>query len=231
MPGFLNTANELISRWHGASDNVAVELFSEADLLIDAHVEKPFDIIFLDVVMPLVNGMEAAAEIRKTDKTVKIVFLTSSSEFAVESYSVHANGYLLKPVKEEKLFACLDELYADMPDSTEYILIKDTVSVHRVERWNVEYVEAQGKHVKFALTDGTSVFSVKPFYSYETVFTAQDGFLKCHRSYIVNIFHIRKYTAKEITMKSGYRIPISRNCQKEFEAAFFELTFGKAGDV
>ena len=231
MPQFLNTAHNLVSRWHAASDNVVIELFSDAESLIEVHAEKPFDIIFLDIVMPLTNGMDAAAEIRKTDRTVKIVFLTSSAEFAVDSYSVRANGYLLKPIDEEKLDRCLNELYADMSDNAEYVLIRDAVSVHRVQPRNVEYVEAQGKHVNIVLTDGTVLSSLKPFYSYETVFTADSGFLKCHRSYIVNVFHINRYTATEITMKSGYRIPISRNCQKEFEASFFELTFGRFGDL
>ena len=231
MDAFQRTASEMISRWHAASDNVTVELFSDADSLIEAHGENPFDIIFLDVVMPLVSGLDAAAEIRRTDKTVKIVFLTSSAEFAVDSYAVHADGYLLKPVDEKKMCQCLDELYEDMADRAEYILIRDAVSVRRVELRKVEYVEAQGKHVNFVLTDGTTLSSLKPFYSYENVFTAQSGFLKCHRSYIVNVFQISRYTAREITMKSGCRIPISRNCQKDFETAFFELTFGKFGDA
>ena len=60
--------------------------------------------------MPTLNGIEVARKIRQNDKTVKIVFLTSSSEFAVDSYTVKANDYLLKPIEPTKLFDCLDEL-------------------------------------------------------------------------------------------------------------------------
>ena len=76
--------------------------------------QKPFDIILLDVVMPLLNGIEAANELREKDKNVKIVFLTSSPEFAVASYTVKASNYLLKPVEPAKLFACLDELIIEI---------------------------------------------------------------------------------------------------------------------
>ena len=61
--------------------------------MILAHSQKPFDIILLDVVMPLLNGIEAANELREKDKNVKIVFLTSSAEFAVASYTVKAITY------------------------------------------------------------------------------------------------------------------------------------------
>ena len=81
------------------------------------------------------------------------------------------------------------------------------------------------------MNDGSHILSSDPLYAYEDMLTARDGFYKCHRSYIVNVFRISKYTSKEITMRSGCRIPISRNVHKEFESTYFEITFGKAGDI
>ncbi len=231
MTDFLKEANLLVSAWEKDSEDIVIQLFSDGDSLIDAHFNDPFDIILLDIVMPLINGIDTAAQIRKSDKTVKLVFLTSSPEFAIESYSVHANGYLLKPINRDKLYAALDELYSSISDDTKYILIKDTLAVHRTELRSIEYAEAQGKHVIFVMSDGSKIQSSEPFYIYDDKLTHHDGFFKCHRSYIVNIFRISKYTPKEITMRSGYRIPISRNAHKDFEAAYFELTFGKAGEA
>ena len=231
MADFLARADSLVSAWKKDSEDVIVELFSDGDSLIDAHIKNPFDIILLDIVMPLMNGIDTAAQIRKNDKSVTLVFLTSSPEFAIESYSVHANGYLLKPIDKEKLYACLDEMYTDIREDTKHILIKDANSIHRIELRSIEYAEAQGKHVVFTLSNGERIKSSEPFYAYADKLTLQDGFLKCHRSYIVNIFRISKYTPKEITMRSGYRIPISRTAHKDFEAAYFELTFGKVGDI
>ena len=124
MQDFLARANSLVSAWKEDNDDVVVDLFSDGDSLIDAHVKNPFDIILLDIVMPLMNGIDTAAQIRKSDKSVKLVFLTSSPEFAIESYSVHANGYLLKPIDKDKLYACLDELYTDISEGTKYITVK-----------------------------------------------------------------------------------------------------------
>ena len=159
------------------------------------------------------------------------MFLTSSPEYAIESYSVCANNYLLKPLDRERLHACLDDLYTDITDDFRYMLVKDAPAVHRIPLRGIEYVEAQGKHVIFSMSDGTRILSSDPLYAYEDKLTVRDGFYKCHRSYIVNVFRISKYTPKEITMRSGCRIPISRNAHKEFETAYFEMTFGKAGDI
>lgn len=230
MPEFLRETSDLICRWQNRPEFFTVETFSDADALIAAHAGKPFDILFLDVVMPLLSGIEAAREIRQTDRSVKIVFLTSSAEFAVESYTVKADNYLLKPVSPEALFRCLDELQSDILDNSRCIIAKSATSVQRVPFRDIEYIEAQNKQVLFSLASGGSISSTEPLYSLENKLLLSDGFFKCHRSYIVNLQRIETYTPKEIRMRSGFRIPISRSCQKEFESAYFEYLFGKAGD-
>ena len=227
---FLKHIKKILTAWEDRPDDMCVETFEDADSLLVAHSSKPFDIILLDVIMPLLNGIEAAREIRQHDKSVKIVFLTTSPEYALESYTVKANNYLLKPIDPEKLFTCLQELAEDLQGSPKTIVVKSAKALHHVERKSIEYLEAQNKHVLFALSDGTTITSVEPLYTYEDQLPLSDGFFKCSRSYIVNIHRIDTYTTKEIRMRSGCRISISRSCHKEFEAAYFEVLFGKDGD-
>lgn len=226
---FLQQTEQIISRWD-TSVVVATELFEDGDALISAHVRNPFDIILLDVVMPLLNGIETAKELRERDKNVKIVFLTSAAEFAVESYTVKASNYLLKPVNPEKLFACLDELVCACHHVSRSITVKGIHASYRVTLSDIEYVESQGKHIVFSNTSGDTIESLEPLYTFEKTLTLDDGFFKCHRSYIVNIHHINRFSSTEIIMRSGCRIPISRSCQKEFEATYFRVVFGKVGD-
>lgn len=228
MAEFLQSARALVAQWENGPDDLQVELFEDGDALINAHNAKPFDIILLDVVMPLLNGIDTAAEIRKKDKAVKIVFLTASPEFAVASYTVKADNYLLKPVSREQLNRCFDELYSDILDAARSITVRDQSAVYRVELRNIEYLEAQRKQVRLSLSDGNTINASEPFYTYEEKLLREEGFFKCHRSYIVNLRRISTYTQKEITMRSGVRIPISRSYHKAFEAAYFELVFGKA---
>lgn len=227
---FLYQTKFMIDHWDDRPQHIIAELFEDGDALIQAHSDNPFDIILLDVIMPLLNGIEVAREIRTGDKTVKIVFLTSSSDFAVDSYTVKANDYLLKPLNPDRFFACLEELVSDIQSKARCIILKSVDASHRVELSDIEYIEAQNKHVLFVLSKGKTVESVYPLYSYECRLLLEDGFFKCHRSYIVNIHHIDTYSQKEIVMRSGCRIPISRSCHKEFETAYFSVIFGKADD-
>ncbi len=229
-PDFSFQMRSLLERWNNQKYVFSIEEFEDGDSLIKAHKETPFDIIFLDIIMPLFNGIEAAREIRAHDQSSKIIFLTSSPEFAVDSYTVKATNYLLKPIEPEKLFLCLKEVVENITQSARSIIIKSNHATHRIELRNIEYIEAQNKHVLFTLTDGNTVASIDPLYTYTDSFLLADGFFKCHRSYIVNIHQIDSYTSKEIKMHSGFRIPISRTCQHEFESAYFSVFFGKAGD-
>lgn len=224
-----NHTLRFIEQWENKPNSCLITSFDNGDDLIKSHTQSPFDIIFLDIVMPILNGIETAKEIRTFDKNVKIVFLTSSSDYAVSSYSVKADNYLLKPIKESLLFTCLDELYEELLDNLEMITIKSSFSIHRVFLKDIEFVEAQNKRVVFYLSGGKTISSANQLYSLEPILSLEKGFFKCHRSYIVNINHIDSFSGKEIRMRSNLLVPLSRSANKEFMDYYFSMVFGKVG--
>ena len=203
---FLICAEKLIRKW---SDErripVKIYTFNNGDKLVAANTEERLDIIFLDIIMPLLNGMDAARELRQRDKSVKIIFLTSSPEFALESYEVKAQGYVLKPIVYDKL--------------------KTVTGYQKLYFHEIEYAEAQNKRVFFHLRSGNIIESAEPFHSFEERFSSQDGFFKCHRSYLVYLQNVDHFTAAEITTKSGRNIPVSRGYAKAFKEAYFAQMF------
>lgn len=178
MPDFLTSMKNDLINWEEQPEKLIIETFTDGDSLIQSHKAFPFDIIFLDVIMPLFNGIETAAEIRKQDRNVKIVFLTTSSEYAVESYTVRANDYLLKPVSREKLFHCINEIYYDILDREKCISVSSVSAVHRVKLRNIEYIESHGKKVQFVLSKGDPIESNRPFYYFQEKLVLEDGFFK-----------------------------------------------------
>lgn len=229
-PVFGKQTADMIDRWEQKPKNTLCEIFSNGDELINAHKALPFDIILLDVIMPLINGIETAKEIRQKDKSTKIIFLTSSTEFAVESYTVKANNYLLKPVSEKALTACLDEFFEEINKNQKTINVKGIYNTHRIALDDIVYIEAQNKHIVFSLRSGSKIETIEPLYVCEEKLASNKEFIKCHRSYIVNISYIDRYTSKEIKMYSGCSIPISKNYHKSFESAYYSALFGEAGD-
>ena len=227
---FLGQMKSMIDLWEEKPQKVITEVFEDGDELIQAHTDHPFDILLMDVMMPLLNGIDAAKEIRNKDKAVKIVFVTSSEDYALESYSVKASDYLLKPLHSSRLYACLNELFSEIQDTSKIIAVKTADVTQRIFLSQIEFLEAQNKHVHFSLVNGNSLYSNDPLYLYEGMLLLEDGFFKCHRSYIVNLFQIASFTHKEITMRSGFRVPVSRSYQKEFEQIYFSVMFNKAGE-
>jgi len=225
----LNQLTDILHHWK-KSTQIQVSVFEDGDSLIKAHTQSPFDILLLDIVMPLLNGIDTAKEIREKDKIVKIVFLTSSKEYAIDSYQVKASNYLLKPVIPSELYNCLDDLFHELHHEDETIMVKNNDGVHRIPLFQIEYIEAQGKHIVFKLQNGITIKAIGSLYSYESKLKIEDGFYKCHRSYIVNIHQIESFTQKEIIMQNGDHIPLSRSCQKAFESIYFSVIFAKAGE-
>ena len=221
---------QMLEQWPEKPEHLNLFVFEDADSLLSAHNTNPFDIIILDVIMPLLNGIQAARELRQQDRDVKLVFLTSSPDFAVESYTVKANNYLLKPPQPEQLYRCLQELFQQIEQDAKTITVKSNKALRRIPVKQIEYIEAQNKQVIFVLTDGRIIQVTEPLYNFEGQLLLSDGFYKCSRSYIVNINRIETYTPKEICMRSGCRIAIARSHWKDFEAAYFEVLFGNAGD-
>lgn len=223
---FLICAEKLIRKW---SDErripVKIYPFNNGDKLVAANTEERLDIIFLDIIMPLLNGMDAARELRQRDKSVKIIFLTSSPEFALESYEVKAQGYVLKPIAYDKLKELLDECAQSFAEEPKNMVIKTVTGYQKLYFHEIEYAEAQNKRVFFHLRSGNIIESAEPFHSFEERFSSQDGFFKCNRSYLVYLQNVDHFTAAEITTKSGRNIPVSRGYAKAFKEAYFAQMF------
>ena len=228
QPEHLEQLHRMILEWD--SEETSVSCFDNGDTLLRTHKTAPFDLIFLDVLMPLLNGIETAKELRQSDKTAKLVFLTSVADFAVEAFTVKASNYLLKPPDREKLYRCLDEISEELHVSAKKICIRGIHALHQIPVESIEYIESQNKRILFVLADGQTILSTEPLYTYEEKLTLDDGFFKCSRSFIVNINRIDTFTTKEILTHSGARISISRSLHREFENAYFSVLFGKDGD-
>lgn len=223
---FVQNTADLIRQWADQS-GIPVELFlfDNGDDLITKSTSLHIDIIFLDIIMPMLNGMDTAKELRQRDTAVSIIFLTSSKEFALESYDVRAQGYLLKPVSYARIKESLDECAYSFEREPKNLILKTSYGYQKLYFHNIEFVEAQNKKSLFHLKSGGTIESIQPLYSFENIFTDKNGFFKCHRSYFVYLPNIDYFSNAEITTKSGATIPVSRSCAKAFKEAYFTLMF------
>lgn len=206
---------------------VDVTVFDHGDALLAAcHAHQP-DIILLDIMMPLLNGMDTAREIRKLNTVVKIVFFTSAPEFAVESYDVKASGYLLKPLQVDKFRQVMTDCAADMEEEPDHLITRTSHGYQKVHLHRIDCIEAQNKKVLIHLDDHSHLEALETFSHFTETLAVDKGFFKCHRSYMVYMPNIDQFTTTEILTKSGIAIPIARGCSKDFKDAYFHHMFEK----
>lgn len=197
---------------------------SAAEMVSSMHAAN-YDLLLLDILMPGVNGMEAAREIRGFDRDVAIIFLTASPEYAMEGYAVNARDYLLKPVDRTRLFASLDRLLTERDALPKAFHIKTASGMARIPYNAVVYAEVLNKQLYFHLSDDSVRQTRAPLSEYEPLLLQQGSFVKVHRSYIVNLWHMAELTTDALQTYGGQTIPISRLLYTKVRHAYMDHLF------
>lgn len=192
-------------------EKLSIHPFSSSfELAVSARAER-YDLYLLDIIMPGLDGMELAREIRSFDRAADLIFLTTSPEFAVESYTVKATNYLMKPVSEKQLSAALDDIcQAREKEQGSTILLKSTIGVHKIRLSGVMYVEAQGRKVIYYLVNGEEIICTDRFSSVCEQLLPYREFILVHRSFLVNMNYIRVIRNTDLQMQNGTTLPLAQ---------------------
>lgn len=222
---FTDALCPLLMEWAKKHDiRLTLYPFTNGDDLICAHSNECMDLIILDVIMPLLNGMDTARELRNANQNVPIIFLSSSRSFAVDSYDIKAFHYLIKPVDKAKLFLVLDEFLKTF-DPAETFVAQTSDGFCKIAVNDVDYLEAQNKQVFVHLANGKTIVIRELFSKCAETFSLKSGFCHCHRSYIVNLSHVEQFSKTQITTSHNALVPISRNSYSAFKEAYFNYMF------
>ncbi len=189
---------------------------------------KMFDIYCLDIIMPGFMGIDVAKEIRKFDKTAPIIFFTSSPEFALESYSVRAVNYVLKPITKEKLFFTLDEVLEQIKGKKDEdaIVVKSHEGIQKILISNLIFVEAMGRNVLYHMPSGKIIECTESFSSAWDNLQKFVFFIKPHRSYIVNMQYIDTIENHQISLQNLKFVPVAQGKSKEIKQLYLNYQMG-----
>lgn len=222
----LESLLKLLRNWQTERNRtVRYKAFRSAAAMLDVAHKEAFTLYLLDVMMPGISGMEAAREIRTFDAAAEIVFLTSSPGFAYESYGVKAMEYLLKPISSKLLYPILDRLDVREQRPQESLTLKSGGTLIRVPFSQLAFVEVNGKHLYFNLTDGQVREVSGSMKEYEAQLLARPEFARIHRSYIVNLLQVEELSAKGILTFSGKNLPVSRLLLPQLQKDYMQLLF------
>lgn len=224
----LHQMNELLDRYRvERNEDITYAAFqSPFELLTEIEKGIRPDILFLDVVMPGQNGMDVAKEIRQYDMNMKIIFLTSSPEFAVESYSVGAYFYQLKPIWEGSFFRLMDAVLAECEKKKKNSLIlRSKDGITRIDLQQLEYCEVLGRKLLFHLENGAVLESAGSLDDLAGQLMQYSNFFRPHRSFLVNMEYIQNISSRSIKMVNDAEIPIPHGKCSEIKNTYMEYAF------
>ncbi len=188
----------------------------ENPLLFLQGYKGDLDIVFMDIDMPMMSGMEAARSLRKIDNHVMLIFVTALARFALNGYEVDAYDFIVKPVQENffnsKMSRALKKLSAEQRTR---LLIRSGDKTIRVYTDEVVYVDIYN-HVLSFHTENNGVISTRGTMKDVQESLDSSTFVMCNKSCVVNMRHIQMISGDEVVMSSGERLSVSRPRKTEF---------------
>lgn len=201
---------------------------SSLELLAEIEKGMRYDILFLDVILPNENGIDIAKEIRQYDSVVKIIFLTSSCEFAVQSYTVDAYYYQLKPIWEENFFRLMSSAISECErEQQNGLILRCKSGITRIDLDRLEYCEVIGRTLLFHMEDGKVLEGTGSMDKLYGQLSQYENFMRPHRSFLINMEYIQKISYKAITMENMAEIPIPHGKCCEIKNVYLEYVCDK----
>jgi DNA-binding LytR/AlgR family response regulator len=208
--------------------------FSHADdLLEEAERIGGFDIYILDIVMPDTNGIQLGVKLRDLGYDGKIIYLTSSEEYALDSFKVRALNYIIKPITKEIFYATVDEAAALHLNKKETcILVKTKERSIKLPLHSIVYAESGKRTVIYYLTNGSTVETTTRRTSFSESIAellADPRFALGSSSTVVNLDHVTSVDAESVECGDTYRIFLGKRACREFRLIWSKYLFSGEG--
>lgn len=214
--------------------DISFEVFSDAESLLSSVRQKGgFDIYILDIVMPGMSGIALGAALREHTSEGKIIYLTSSAEYALDSFRVRAFDYILKPPTKEQVFAVLDEAISSIHIKKDKVLvIKTKEGNSRITFDSVLYAELKGRSAVYHLADGKTVVSTTlriPFPEAVGELLGDSRFALCGASMVVNLHHVTSVETEGLLFSDTERVFLGKKACRELRSIWSNYWINEEG--
>lgn len=195
-------------------EQIKITPFYDGMNLIENY-DPSIDLIFLDIQMRLLDGLHTAERLRQMDENVGLIFLTTLTQYGLEGYKYQATNYIIKPLKYARLKAELDRFLARRKrDDSPSLVIANDSGKYKIPLKSICFVETFNRNLTFH-TEQENIISYKSMKEMERELSGK-GFVRCHTSYLVNLFYIKGVKKLDIELITGDHIPVSQPKRKEF---------------
>ena len=199
---------------------VQVQRFISAENFLFHYADdKAWDILLLDIEMGTMDGVTMAKKLRQENDTVEIVFITGYSDYISEGYEVAALHYLMKPVKDEKLFSVLDRAVERLSKNEKVLNLDISGEMVRLPLRQILYVDV---HLNYVTIHAKEDYTVKKPLG-EIAAALDERFYRVGRSAIVNLSCISRITKTDIYLSDGSAVPLPRGAYEGINRAVINM--------
>ena len=203
-----------------------LETFESAELFFQTYIPGAYQIILLDVYMDGMNGMEAAIKIREQNDGCQIIFITSSTDYAVGSYDVHAAYYILKPIDPEKLNQSLSICMARLSENQENIEVLCSRIPVTIPLNSIMYANTYHNAVHIYTTAGLFK-TYMTFEAFLQLLAEDERFLLCYKGCIVNMDHVLTIQDNDFVFPDQTRVQIRKRGSNLIKKQYTQYLFSK----
>ena len=197
----------------------SLRMFSSGEELLSYNGQ--IDILFLDIQMKGMDGMETARKLRADQFRGFLVFITVLKEMVFQSFEVQAYDYLVKPVDKKQFEKTMERLYASMQNAREdSLLVQKGYEGRIIPKDEIVFCEIIDRKIYLNLASGEVVDYYERIENLEA--KLDKHFYRCHRSYLINLKHLKGYKNGTACMDNGKKIPVSRLRSKEFSGVVLQ---------
>lgn len=205
--------------------DIVVDAFSDGNELLRSFEYRAYELVFLDIEMPGMDGLTLAERLRGMSEKVAIVFLTGHIEYAIKGYEVNALRYLTKPADEGKIRDVIDRVMKTISES-KHLWIKTDMGEIKLMLEDILFIESHNQNVVF--NTASDSFSVRGNMNDYEKQLEPDGFYRIHRGYLVALAKIRRISGREVVMEDGTILPVSRNRESGLREVLFSYVSREA---
>lgn len=182
------------------------------------------DLIFLDVEMKELSGIEAARRLRTFDRSIMLVFLTGYSDFVFEGYKVDALDYLIKPPSHEELMRVMNRAVQRLKETDRAVLLKNADGTFRIYKEEILFCQSRGRQTEIVLTDGRMLSFYKKLDEMEELLGK--GFVRIHQRYLVNGGKVMQIGRESVTLEGDRVLPVSRSLRERATGSLVKYMMG-----
>lgn len=206
---------------------VRLRLFSSGEELLET-VRRPgqLHVLFLDIYMPGLSGIETARRLRERDTSMVLIFATTSVEHGVDSFEVQASDYLVKPFRQEDVGRALDWCLEHRPAALRSLCISVEWEEWKIPLAEIQYIEVLDHRACIHRVGEKDLYTRRGLDDLEAAVDSGD-FLRCHRSYLVNMNHIQALKGNCFCMADGTMVPIGSSSRTKVRSRFFDWLYIK----